>query len=223
MFSVLRNAGQGRVSLRHYSRSDDSRFASDLRAGVISHAPYGRRCCKCHLSFGDGNHFEVTHHNGDHSDMSIENTAPVCELCHQVEHIDLIWKKWPSESGKIIFLPEIDQFMLNAMFTAIVVKKTLTPGHEAELLIEKLKARQMMIPEPLSKLRDVFSLSIFLRKLNDDDYANRGSLLNGLRWLPAEHMVKPLVPDWTSKGAAFSGLHPDNWGGLFDTAKNMVI
>ena len=201
-----------RISLRHFSRSDDGLASQQLRKNVINISSHGRRCHFCNLAFGDGQHFEIHNLDGDHTNLESQNVVPACELCHGVHHLDFVWRKWPGYSGKIIFLPEISQEQLNAMFWALVfAKKTKPESNEIANAIAKLESRQQVIPEYLDKLRDPFSLSVFLKKLNDQDYENRGVLLNGLRWLPPVEPLMGYVNDWGSSGAAFSQLHPDNW------------
>ncbi|HBO9583048.1 TPA: HNH endonuclease, partial [Pseudomonas aeruginosa] len=114
--SVVRDIRKAPL-IQHGSRLDKS--AGELRKQVIAQGRFGRRCHFCDFAFGTTDSFDIHNLDGDHTNNELENLVPVCELCHAPFHLDTVSKKWPSDPGKIVFLPELTQVQLNNLLQVI--------------------------------------------------------------------------------------------------------
>lgn len=215
--------------LAHTSRNDAS--SKRLREIVIGQGRFGRRCHFCDFAFGSSDVFEI--HNLDHNHQNDEpsNLAPVCELCHAPFHIDLVTRKWPGDSGKIIFLPELSQSELNnllqATFYAMAVAEVGEENQSGDrplvqphAVYQKLAARAEQVERNAlgelvrPGLSEPFIFGRVLAELDDEDYARRDELFHGLRYLaPQSHFVSQ-AKCWNSNECAFSRLDLAAWTGI---------
>lgn len=213
----------------HMSKTDES--AEQLRVAVMQQGRFGRRCAHCDLAFGNSEEFELHNVDGDHANLALENLEPVCELCHAIYHVDLLSRKWPDDSGKIIFVPELTQAELNnllqATFYAAAVQmrpvgeaeasrqSPLPPSIRPHLVYKALSDRALQLEgtrmsEPVS-LSDPFVLARVLAEMDDDAYARRDVLLAGARWLAPWDVFVSKAQAWDRDGAAFSRLDLSTW------------
>lgn len=215
--------------LAHTSRKDGA--SKRLREMVIGQGRFGRRCYFCDFSFGSSDLFEVHNLDHDHQNEDPGNLAPVCELCHAPFHIDLVTRKWPGDSGKIIFLPELTQPELNnllqAIFYAMAVhvvgeenksedKPVFQPHTVYRALVDRahLVERNGQGDVVRAGLSEPFALGRVLAEMDDDAYAKRDALLYGLRYLaPQTHFVNQ-AKSWNSNDCAFSKLDLAAWTGI---------
>lgn len=215
--------------LAHTSRNDVA--SKRLREMVIGQGRFGRRCYFCDFSFGSSDLFEV--HNLDHNHQNEDqgNLAPVCELCHAPFHIDLVTRKWPDDSGKIIFLPELSQAALNnllqATFYAMAVNVVGEENKSGERLIvqphtlyQKLAGRAAQVERnsqedsALTGLSEPFILGRVLAEMDDETYARRDEIFYGLRYLaPQAHFITQ-AQSWNTHDCAFSKLDIAAWNGI---------
>lgn len=215
--------------LAHTSRQDAA--AERVREMVIAQGRFGRRCYFCDFSFGSSDLFEVHHLDHDHQNDDPGNLAPVCELCHAPFHIDLVSRKWPGDSGKIIFLPELTQPELNnllqAVFYAMAVnavgeenKSDEKPVFQPHTVYRVLDDRAALVERNgqgdvvRAGLSEPFALGRVLAEMDDATYARRDVLLHGLRYLaPQTHFVNQ-AKTWGASDCAFSKLDLAAWPGI---------
>lgn len=215
--------------INHTSNRDKG--AERLREMVISQGRFGRRCYFCDFAFGMTDGYEIHNLDGDHTNNDPENLAPICELCHAPFHLDLVSRKWPSDPGKIIFLPEISQPELNnflqAIFYSMGMQMASSNGSDANppiahphTVYQRLMNRAKLVEQnSLGEvvrpgLSNPFVLSRVLVEMGDDDYAQRDVLLAGCRYLPAADYFVDQVSKWNANGAAFSRLDIGAWPGV---------
>lgn len=212
--------------LAHSSRNDES--AKRLRDVVIGRGIFGRRCYFCDFAFGASDLFEVHHLDHDHQNESAENTVPVCEMCHAPFHIDLVSRKWPGDSGKIIFLPELTQPELNNLLQALFYSMVVKEGGEENVsdgkpairphTIYSILAGRAALVEQNAKgevirphMSEPYALGRVLSEMSDADYARRDSLFHGLRYLaPLTHFQNQAMA-WSANDCAFAKLDLAAW------------
>lgn len=219
----------------HMSRMDDT--ATALRASVIRQGRFGRRCAHCHLAFGDNDDFELHNIDGDHTNLALENLEPICELCHAVFHVDLLSRKWPDDTGRVIFLPELSQAELNNLVQATFYAAALQMAEQKDgsatatasplpesikphVVYKALSDRALVLDgtrasDPVS-LADPFVLGRVLADMDDDAYAARDVLIGGARWLAPWDTFVGKAGGWARDGAAFSRLDMDAWSSIAD-------
>lgn len=215
--------------LAHSSRSDEG--AKRLRDAVIGQGRFGRRCYFCDFSFGGSDLFEVHNLDHDHQNENPDNLVPVCELCHAPFHIDLVSRKWPVDSGKIIFLPELTQPELNNLLQAVFYAMAVSTAGEENMSEDKpvfkphtvyrvLADRAVLVEcDPHAEgvragLSEPFTLGRVLANMDEASYQKRDSLLYGLRYLaPQTHFVNQ-AKAWSSNDCAFSKLDLAAWSGI---------
>lgn len=226
----------------HTSLAD--REAARLRKSVITQPRFARRCHFCDFAFGSGEHFEVHHLDDDHSNAGADNVVPICTLCHAPFHLDLVNRRWRSNPGKIIYLPEIDQPKLNNLLQVIFFAKSeqkdvrndeatsqttgFDPGTNAAtsplihanslyVAIERRARPVECLPDGTigrPGLSAPSTLARVLTEMTDEDYANRDSLLHGLRYLPGEAHLVDEARHWKENGGAFAGLDVAAWSAI---------
>lgn len=210
-------------SVNHGTSQDP--LLSDYYSMVSKRGVKGKHCYYCNVGFGHDTHFELVHHNDDHSDLSESNLKVGCELCHSVKHIDLVSRKM-SDPGDIIFLPEMSQVELNQLFWAVAhydIHKSngnytpdnigeISSSYSGQFIYMKLVARKKFVPD---KLQNVALIAQFLKKIPDAKYDNRETLLYGLRYLPSLQYYS----DKISAGKLvfnFSNINKSAWPAMLD-------
>ncbi|HFH4314350.1 HNH endonuclease signature motif containing protein [Pseudomonas aeruginosa] len=231
--SVVRDIRKAPI-IQHGSRLDKS--AGELRKQVIEQGRFGRRCYFCDFAFGTTDSFDIHNLDGDHTNNDLENLVPVCELCHTPFHLDTVSKKWPSDPGKIVFLPELTQVQLNnllqvifycmAMQSAAVVVGPEQVGsstgeafnpHTVYRRITDRAHQVEMNPkgETVRKgLSDPLVCSRLLLDMSDEEYGQRGALLGGCRYVPGADYFIQQAGMWNGNGASFSRLDLAAWPGV---------
>ncbi|MGH8156554.1 MAG: HNH endonuclease [Rhodanobacter sp.] len=205
--------------------------AADLRAAkfrqaAIGQTRFGRRCYFCDFGFGQGDDFEVHHLDGDHTNTQPDNLVPVCVWCHAPWHLDLLALRWREDPGQIIYLPEIKQAQLNNLLQVIAYAKAeqqrqgkLTDPNatatgslpKANTLYIELARRSQWVEQGREGLSQPAILARVLTEMSEEDYRQRDTLLQGLRYLPPEgRLVEQAVP-WHEPGAAFAALDVSSW------------
>lgn len=215
--------------LAHTSRNDAS--SKSLREMVIGQGRFGRRCYFCDFSFGNSDLFEVHNLDHDHQNEDLGNLVPICELCHAPFHIDLVSRKWPEDSGKIIFLPELTQPELNNLLQAVFYAMAVNavgeenasqdkPAFQPHTIYQALANRASLVEcSPRgdivrASLSEPFALGRVLAEMDDATYAKRDDLFYGLRYLaPQTHFVKQ-AQAWNTNDSAFSKLDLAAWPGI---------
>lgn len=215
--------------LAHTSRNDVS--SKRLREMVIGQGRFGRRCYFCDFSFGNSDLFEVHNLDQDHQNEDPGNLVPICELCHAPFHIDLVSRKWPGDSGKIIFLPELTQPELNNLLQAVFYAMAVNavgeenasegkPAFQPHTIYRTLANRASLVecnPQGetvRASLSEPFALGRVLAEMDEETYAKRDSLLYGLRYLaPQTHFIKQ-AQAWNSNDCAFTKLDLAAWPGI---------
>lgn len=209
----------------HTSRKDKS--AEQSRKAVMAQGRFGRRCFYCDFKFGSSEDYELSHLDGDHTNAANENLVPACELCHCSLHLDLLSRKWPDAIGKIIFLPELTQAELNnllqAMFYGMAMQVANADGmtqlegiHPHTIYMRLLDRARQIEQNSLGEvvrpeLSSPFVVSRLLADMSDEDYAKRGELLIGARYLPEPDYFIERAKSWNVHGAAFSTLDLASW------------
>ncbi len=219
--------------LAHTSRGDEG--AKRLREMVVGQGRFGRRCYFCDFAFGGSDLFEVHNLDHDHQNEDPGNLVPVCELCHAPFHIDLVSRKWPGDSGKIIFLPELTQPELNNLLQAVFYAMAVSavgeendsegkPVFQPHTVYRVLAGRAALVERaPHGELvrpglSEPFALGRVLANMDDATYQKRDSLLYGLRYLaPQTHFVNQ-AKAWSSNDCAFSKLDLAAWPGIAGVA-----
>lgn len=216
--------------INHGSKHDKS--AQEQRAAVIAQGRFGRRCVCCDFAFGTTDSFDLHHIDGDHTNNSNENVAPVCELCHSAFHIDLVSKKWPSNTGKVIFLPELSQAQLNNLLQAVFFAMAMQVSSTEQTPVAEVhqfhphtvyrrlmeRAHQVEMNEQGETVRKGFSdpvvFSRVLLDMSDEEYANRNMLIAGCRFVPGADYFIQQAGNWAANGASFSRLDLAAWPGV---------
>lgn len=187
----------------------------------------GNRCFYCSVGFGHINDFEVVHHNDDHLDLAEANLKAGCELCHSIKHLDLIKAK-SSDTGSVIYLPEMTQIELNQLFWAIVYHDAsreaaqISPDDIGDKFTDatlsgqavylKLFARHKIVPK---SLQNVSLLAQMLKKISNERYEARHTFLAGLRYLPPIEYYSKKIKDGLLH-LSVSNISIASWSSLID-------
>ena len=216
-----------------------SKEIAALRERVIAQPRHGRRCHFCHLAFGESDHFEVHHLDGDHANDSPQNTVPVCVLCHIPWHLDLVLQRWPGDPGSIIYLPELSQSDLSATLYALfyhsaaTIDPTPPPEREnptgppptplidessrhAARVYERLVLRSDEVEQVDGQvvrpgLSSVHAMVRLLQSMDDSEYAMRETILSGCRYLPPYMPMLQLSEELGRGGSYFNRVQVDSW------------
>ena len=229
--SVVRDIRKAPL-IQHGSRLDKS--AGELRKQVIAQGRFGRRCHFCDFAFGTTDSFDIHNLDGDHTNNELENLVPVCELCHAPFHLDTVSKKWPSDPGKIVFLPELTQVQLNNLLQVIFycmamqsvaagpekVASTAEQGINPHTVYRRITDRAHQVEmnskgEPVRKgLSDPLVCGRVLLDMSDEEYEQRSVLLGGCRYVPGADYFIQQAGLWSGNGASFSRLDLAAWPGV---------
>lgn len=229
--SVVRDIRKAPL-IQHGSRLDKS--AAELRKQVIAQGRFGRRCHFCDFAFGTTDSFDIHHVDGDHTNNEIENIVPICELCHAPFHLDTVSKKWPSDPGRIVFLPELTQIQLNnllqVIFYSMAMQSAAAAGEKVPSIASQAfhphtvyrritdRAHQVEMNssgETVRKgLSDPMVCSRVLLDMDDEEYAKRSVLLGGCRYVPGADYFIQQAGMWSGNGASFSRLDLAAWPGV---------
>lgn len=232
--SVVRDIRKAPL-IQHGSRLDKS--AGELRKQVIAQGRFGRRCHFCDFAFGTTDSFDIHNLDGDHTNNELENLVPVCELCHAPFHLDTVSKKWPSDPGKIVFLPELTQVLnnlLQVIFYCMAmqsvaagpekVASTAEQGINPHTVYRRITDRAHQVEmnskgETVRKgLSDPLVCSRVLLDMSDDEYEQRSVLLGGCRYVPGADYFIQQAGMWSGNGASFSRLDLAAWPGVAGVA-----
>lgn len=215
--------------LAHTSYKDES--SKRLREMVIGQGRFGRRCYYCDFSFGSSPYFEVHNLDHDHQNVDPGNLVPICEMCHASFHVDLVNRKWPGDSGKIIFLPELTQPELNNLLQAVFYAMAVNdvgeqnnsdgkPRIQPHTLYQRLANRAEAVERNSrgetvrAGLSEPFALGRVLTSMSDDDYNRRDAILSGLRFLAPQTHFTTQARNWNANDSAFSKLDLAAWPGI---------
>lgn len=226
----------------HMSAQD--RPAQKLRESVARQPRFHGRCHFCDVAFGSGEQYEVHHLDGDHTNEDPANLVPACVLCHAPFHLDLVARRWKDRAGYIIFLPEVSQAHLNNLLQVIAIAKieqmrqgsrmqgppeasVAAPDspvlHVTSLYIALTRRASVVEHLPDGTvgrpgLSRPATLARVLTEMSDADYAQRETLLHGLRYLPDETVMLEEAKQWKEDGAAFSRLDVSEWARIANVA-----
>lgn len=218
----------------HGTRSDKALV--EVREALLGQARFAHRCHFCDLAFGNvADECEVHHLDGDHGNLAAANLVPACVCCHMPHHLELATKRWPDNPGLMIFLPEMTQADLSALLHAIAFSLATQAGEmrpgEVRSVAEatglpvypyaaynRLVARSVQveaIAPGASRVREGASspavMARVLQNMTPEQYARRGELLAGVRYLPPIEPLIDLAKQWAVDGGAFSRLDLASW------------
>ena len=233
--SVVRDIRKAPL-IQHGSRLDKS--VAELRKQVIGQGRFGRRCYFCDFAFGTTDSFDIHNLDCDHTNNELENLVPVCELCHAPFHLDTVAKKWPSDPGKIVFLPELTQVQLNNLLQVIFYcmamqsvaagpekgASTAQQGINPHTVYRRITDRAYQVEmnskgETVRKgLSDPLVCSRVLLDMSDEEYERRSALLGGCRYVPGADYFIQQAGMWSGNGASFSRLDLAAWPGVAGVA-----
>lgn len=238
VLSVTRSSMRVIPPVGHGSRADKGLAAA--RESLLGQARFARRCHFCDLTFGNvADECEVHNLDADHGNMASDNLVPVCVFCHMPHHLDLVTKRWPDSPGQMIFLPEMTQADLSSLLQAIAFACAMqsidmAPGAVRTVadatgqpvypnaIYSRLAARSVQVEAVAPggpKIRDgASSPSVFARMLQDmtpEQYAERGRLVAGVRYLlPLDPMIE-VARQWVVDGGAYSRLDLGSWSKIY--------
>lgn len=201
-----------------------------LAQSLVAQPKFGSRCHFCWFPFGNSvESVEVHHLDGDHGNDHPDNLVPVCALCHDPFHLDLVPMRHKGNPGHLVFLPELSQVRLNQLL-AVVFFAIANGAAVAEVVGDKVSeiGRSPLRVSPhqiLSRLAeraalaergrpgasDPYRVAKLLRGLDAEAYAQRETLLAGLRYLPAYDSYKTRCVRWAAHGESFGRLAMDTW------------
>jgi len=191
--------GMRRLPPHHGSQRDDT--LRDALQKLLQRGVAGVRCYHCAVGV-EPEVGEVTHLNGDHTDMTPSNLD--------------------SDLGKMIYLPELEQGELNSLVWAIAYSFTQSGGslspekmngieyeYSGMKIYMMLDKRSSLVP---SEINTVGRFSQFLKKMSDNEYVNRQEVISNIRWLPPlEHYKDMVVKGY---GLSFSKIDFSSWPSL---------
>ncbi|MCX4116288.1 hypothetical protein U1710_02450 [Aeromonas caviae] len=211
--------GMRRLPPHHGSQRDDT--LRDALQKLLQRGVAGVRCYHCAVGV-EPEVGEVTHLNGDHTDMTPSNLELACELCHGSQHLDMLEEKLGSDLGKMIYLPELEQGELNSLVWAIAYSFTQSGGslspekmngieyeYSGMKIYMMLDKRSSLVP---SEINTVGRFSQFLKKMSDNEYVNRQEVISNIRWLPPLEHYKDLAVK--GYGLSFSKIDFSSWPSL---------
>lgn len=137
-------------------------------------------CIYC--DFTADNWQDVHHKDDNHAHNDIDNLSTCCKICHACHHL---WLASQNNGGVLIYLPEIEQTLLNRVLRAMfVVGKIGSKDRQEEvkalwdfLQSRRAHAREMIGTDSASILANA------LMSASQDDYDARESRLGAIRFL----------------------------------------
>lgn len=191
-------------------------MAGPLRAEVIR--ADGNRCRFCGLA--SAKWMEIFHLDGDHANTTRANLATACPLCHQCDHLHLAGLE---NGGMIIWLPEIEQGVLNALAVAIFVAivRKAPYADAAREMYAQLQSRAALIEERTGQGASHPSLwARELAALDPKDYERRHAALAGIRLLPVAARFLSPIRYWAA--SEFRAAPVDDWSDLHRAASSVL-
>ncbi len=183
----------------------DERFKT-VRLSVLDKSDY--TCHYCEIK--SKKYLEVHHKNDDHSCNDESNLLPICPLCHAPFHIGYSGIK---KKGVIIYTKSISQINLNILVRTLWVAQD---GNDpkvkdfADNLLSQLRQKERVAKELLTN--DPIMLASQLSNLNDDNYKERESRLDGYLFLPFKEAFLQPLEYW--KENIYKHTPPSSWAGV---------
>ena len=149
-------------------------------------------CVFC--DFTADNWQDVHHRDDNHTHNDIDNLVTCCKICHACHHI---WLASQNNGGVLIYLPEIEQTLLNRLVRAMfVVGKVGSAERRAEVkeLWDFLYSRRNHACEMIGT-HSAATLANALMTTSQDDYNNRESRLCAIRFLIAPSSPMLTLPN----------------------------
>ncbi|MDH0740975.1 HNH endonuclease [Stenotrophomonas maltophilia] len=233
LLSVARASQRLIPAAGHGGRKDKEH--ADSREALLGQARLLRRCAFCGFKFGGvADECEVHHLDGDHSINAPDNLTLACVLCHMPHHLDLASRRWSDSPGTLIYLPELTQAELSSLLQAIayavaVGSAEMKPGEVVtvaeqsgqdiypHVVYARLTARAAQVEGTKngeSQRRQLSSpvvMARILQSMSDADYADRGQLLAGVRYLAPLDPIVELAKSWPVDGSGFKNLDLASW------------
>lgn len=206
--------------------SGDPLVVSDsLKETVLKRDDYTCRYC----GFRAERYQEINYTGGEKVEAKPENYVAACTFCHQCFHLERVAL---SQSGAVIFLPEIGQAALNHMCRAIYIAR-ITQGPIAEAAREALDVLLARRAEAQNRIGtdDPRTLASVLQEfLEEKEYAARAVRLKGIRILPLDRRIvregelefnqfPQILAWWRGKDGPFGENPPRDWPKMFYEAR----
>lgn len=202
--------------------------ADDLRTQAFERDRYTCQCC----GFQSHKYQEIHFKNGNPADTSGDNLATVCIFCHQCFRLDQVSQM---RAGVLVWLPELSQATLHHVCRAIYVAR-ITQGPMADAArtaLDVLMERREQASERLGTDDPMVLASVLRDFLEDKEYQQRNSKLEGLRLLPLDRRIikegdlefnqfPQILAYWRSKDGPFGKVMPASWPALFYETRKTV-
>lgn len=169
--------------------------------------------------------FQELHHiDDDPSNYEEKNLVTACPFCHQCYHLNLVGN---SDSGRLIWMPELTQQQLNHLCRSIFVIMHYEAIKDDGIVVDdsiigaarhltiSLENRVMSLERNLDVdgCSNPTVLAQVLINMSEKDYQNRSSFLKNVRLLPYKSRFTKAI-DYYADNIYKDTLRVDNWVNL---------
>lgn len=163
-----------------------------------------------------------------------DDFVTVCSFCELSFSLD---QTGMTGAGVLIWLPEISQADLNHIMRAIYIARASTASPQlseaATRAYDALLARRVDAKKRLGGDDPLLLATVFHESLNDKEYANCKSKLEGIKLLPIDRWLvrgrdgdsnqfPKILEYWTSPEGPFGNIKPESWSELFSSTIGKV-
>ena len=163
--------------------------------------------------------------SSDYATSELVTACPFCEQCFALETVG------PMGSGTLVWLPEMNQAMLNHFMRSIYAARQHGEAMPAKMRDCALRAQDVLLHARGEAKRRIGTddpavlASVLLEGVEEGAYKKRGDKLNGLRLAPLDKRILPngagdtdqfpkMAQYWVSNEGPYGNVPPEKWEGL---------
>lgn len=194
---------------------------ADLKKEILKRDDNVCGCC----GFKSDKYQQIHFKDHDQTNLEPDNLITACIFCHQCFNLSTVGSM---QSGMLIWLPEIEQHVLNNMARAIYIAR-ISQGPIADTsrkILDMLMARREEAARRITTDDPSILATIMSDYLSLKQYSGRSKKLDGIRLFPLDrrslketditfNQFPQILAYWRSKNGPFGTMPPQKWIDLY--------